>query len=210
MGDRPKTWAKWLPLAELWYNTSSHSATKLSPNEAVYGQPPPKLISFIPRTTRVPAVDEALKSRDEISNILQQNLKESQGRMKKFENHKKTEREFEVGNQVYLKFRPYHQMTTTLRWHQKLAVKFMGHTELLAEWVMWRTCLICLQVVDSPSVPHFPSHETSGELITIRTILPPIIVEGTIQAEPKRIVDRRLKRKGRCAGGIGQMGRDVD
>jgi len=36
----PKQWAKWLPLAEYWYNTSYHSALQLTPFEVLYGHPP--------------------------------------------------------------------------------------------------------------------------------------------------------------------------
>jgi transposase InsO family protein len=38
--DRPRDWARWLSLAEWAYNTSTHTSTKISPFEAVYGQPP--------------------------------------------------------------------------------------------------------------------------------------------------------------------------
>jgi hypothetical protein len=41
-GDRPKDWLRWLSLAEWSYNSSTHSSTKMSPFEAVYGYPPPK------------------------------------------------------------------------------------------------------------------------------------------------------------------------
>lgn len=36
----PKQWAKWLPLAEYWYNTSYHSALGRTPFEVLYGHPP--------------------------------------------------------------------------------------------------------------------------------------------------------------------------
>lgn len=98
VGDKPKSWAKWLPLAEWWYNTTTHSATKMFPFEVVYGYPPPKLISYESNTTRIAAVDEALKSREEISRLLHHNLKESQNRMRKFEDRKRTGREFIVGD----------------------------------------------------------------------------------------------------------------
>lgn len=36
----PHRWKHWLPLAEYWYNTSSHSALGHSPFEVLYGFPP--------------------------------------------------------------------------------------------------------------------------------------------------------------------------
>lgn len=39
--EAPKTWSKWLPLAEWWYNTTYHSAIRCTPFEVVFGQPPP-------------------------------------------------------------------------------------------------------------------------------------------------------------------------
>ena len=39
---------KWLPLAEWWYNTSYHTASKMTPYEVVYGKPPPVLLPYTP------------------------------------------------------------------------------------------------------------------------------------------------------------------
>jgi hypothetical protein len=38
--EKQHQWAPWLPLAEWWYNTTYHTATHMTPFEAVYGQKP--------------------------------------------------------------------------------------------------------------------------------------------------------------------------
>lgn len=42
-GNKPSQWSQWLPLAELWYNTSHHSALGMPPFKALYGQDPPSM-----------------------------------------------------------------------------------------------------------------------------------------------------------------------
>jgi hypothetical protein len=35
--ENKNQWAQWLPIAEWWYNTSYHTATRMTPFEVVYG-----------------------------------------------------------------------------------------------------------------------------------------------------------------------------
>jgi hypothetical protein len=65
-GDIPNQWARWLPLAEWWYNTNYHSATKMTPYEIVYGFPPPIHIPYFPRDSAVASVDEYLSTKEEV------------------------------------------------------------------------------------------------------------------------------------------------
>ncbi|XP_075670129.1 uncharacterized protein LOC142639876 [Castanea sativa] len=58
--DRPTKWAKWLYLAKYWFNTNYHTATKITPYEALYGFSPPQLVDYVPGTTQVAAVDSIL------------------------------------------------------------------------------------------------------------------------------------------------------
>jgi transposase InsO family protein len=59
--EKQNQWAQWLPLAEWWYNTSYHTATRMTPFEAVYGQKPPSVLSYLPGTSKVQAVDKHLQ-----------------------------------------------------------------------------------------------------------------------------------------------------
>jgi hypothetical protein len=83
-GDCPRGWLKWLSLAEWAYNTSVHTSTKISPFEAVYGFPPPRLMPFEAGTTKVQAMEKELKSREFILKLFKENIQDAQSRMKTF------------------------------------------------------------------------------------------------------------------------------
>lgn len=44
-GENPRTWFRFLHIAEYWFNTTHHSAIGMSPFQALYGRPPPSLLS---------------------------------------------------------------------------------------------------------------------------------------------------------------------
>lgn len=122
--DRPKDWAKWLPLPEYFYNTSVHTSTKVSPFEAVYGQPRPQMLPYESGATKVQAVDEELRSREFIANLIKENLQEAQAKMKYFADKKKGSQEFEIDDFVYLRLRPYQQMIVSMLRNLKIASRF--------------------------------------------------------------------------------------
>jgi len=72
--DSPRHWTYWLPWAEYWYNTTWHASIQMTPFEAIYGLPPPRLLTYVPGTTLVEAVDEVLCNHEQILAILQQNM----------------------------------------------------------------------------------------------------------------------------------------
>jgi hypothetical protein len=107
--DKPSLWVEWLPLAEYWFNTNYHTSTKLSPFEALYGYLPPRLIEFMPGLTRVATVEDLLKHRQQVVGLLEHNLVAAQARMKQQANKHRSEREFKVGDWVFLRLQPYRQ-----------------------------------------------------------------------------------------------------
>jgi hypothetical protein len=45
--ERKNQWAQWLPLAKWWYNKSYHTTNCMTPFEAVYGQNPQSVLSYM-------------------------------------------------------------------------------------------------------------------------------------------------------------------
>jgi hypothetical protein len=41
--NEPKKWCSWLSMAEWWFNTSYHTATKFTPFQCLYGFAPPQI-----------------------------------------------------------------------------------------------------------------------------------------------------------------------
>ena len=103
VGERPKDWIKWFPLAEWWYNTNYHTAIKTTPYQVVYGQPPPVHLPYIPGDSMVEAVDRSLQMREAAIKLLKFHLLRVQNWMKQQNDKGPSNRQFQVGDMVYLK-----------------------------------------------------------------------------------------------------------
>ena len=129
--DKPASWVEWLPLAEFWFNTNFHTSLKLTTFEVLYGYPPPRLMDYVPGTTKVDSVDAHLKSRQQLTSFLRHNLVAAQEIMKLYFDKHIAERSFAVGDQVFLRLEAYKQKS--LKHHQvkKLSPKYYGPFQLL-------------------------------------------------------------------------------
>jgi transposase InsO family protein len=107
VGDKPKEWTRWLSWAEWWYNTTYHSAIKMTPFEAVYGRAPPIIPTYNARSSSVDELDRTLQDRTKVLRILKDHLHAAQARMKQQADKHRSEREFEVGDWVFLRLQPY-------------------------------------------------------------------------------------------------------
>ncbi|KAK1427816.1 hypothetical protein QVD17_16511 [Tagetes erecta] len=129
--DQPKTWAVWIPWAEFWYNSTFHVSTGTSPFETVYGRRPPSVMQFISGEIRVESVAQELQDRDEALKQLKVHLANAQSSMKLQADKKRRDVQFSVGEWVYVKLKPYRQMSVKSRIHQKLAAKFFGPFQII-------------------------------------------------------------------------------
>jgi hypothetical protein len=194
-GETPKAWSHWLAMAEYWYNTNYHASSKLTPFETLYGILPPKLIEYIPGTSRNQAVDDTLWSREQTLSLLRHNLLAAQERQKSQYDRRHTERSFVPGNLVYLRLQPYRQKTLAIRKCLKLSPRFYGPflvTKKIGE-VAYRLDL------PSESKIHPVFHVSClkkklGQRSILLPTLPPVDSGGAIQPEPQKILQRRVRK----------------
>lgn len=117
---KPEKWSQWLPQAEFWYNTTFHSALGKSPFEVLYGRAPRQFAiqnSSLPGHTDVEAW---LRERAAMVPLIKQHLQRAQQRMKNQADKNRSERQFSVGDWVYLRLQPYVQTSVAPRASQKL------------------------------------------------------------------------------------------
>ncbi|KAK9733289.1 hypothetical protein RND81_04G057600 [Saponaria officinalis] len=124
--ERPKEWAKWIPLVEWWYNTNFQSSAQKTPYEIVYGQTPALHVPYVLRDSKVESVDRSLSAREECIKMLKFHLRRAQDRMKKQANKNRLEKELVVGDFAYVKLQPYRQQSVVHMTCAKLSPRYFG------------------------------------------------------------------------------------
>lgn len=119
----PTKWSQWLAQAEFWYNTTHHSTLGTTPFEVLYGHPPRHFGITSGDHSVVPELEEWLQNRAVMSDLIRQHLLRAQQKMKHQADKKRSVREFQVGDWVYLKLQPYVQFSLAHRSNQKLCFK---------------------------------------------------------------------------------------
>jgi hypothetical protein len=123
--EKQHQWAQWLPLVEWWYNTTYHTTTRMTPFEAVYGQKPPSVLSYLPGTSKVQAIDQTLTVQEDIHRTLKENLVMAQNRMKQQADQGHSERQFAEGDQVFLRLQPYKKTSLKAEQCQKASTQIL-------------------------------------------------------------------------------------
>ncbi|KAL1224617.1 putative mitochondrial protein [Cardamine amara subsp. amara] len=197
--DRPHLWSKWIPLAEWWYNTNFHTAIQMTPYEAVYGQPPPVHLPYLPGESKVAVVSQSLQDRENMLLILKFHLLRAQHRMKQLADQHRTERSFDIGDYVFVKLQPYRQQSVVMRSNQKLSPKYFGPYKIIDK---------CGEVaykleLPSGSAIHPVFHVSQLKVLVgdvhTTTQLPSVLLD-VLQKEPERVIQRKMvQRQGHAA-----------
>jgi transposase InsO family protein len=102
----PGNWFHWLHLAEYWYNTSYHSALGTTPFQVLFNRLPREFGTIQVDQCQVTDLAAWLREREIVWELLKQQLIRAQQRMKHQADKHRTEREFAVGDHVFLKLQP--------------------------------------------------------------------------------------------------------
>ena len=193
----PRRWSTYLPCAELWYNTTYHASTGMTPFQALYGRLPPTIPIYHHGGSSVQEVDISLEARDDLLRQLKCNLEGSINRMKQLADKKRWDISFEVGDLVFLRLHPYRQQTIFKRAHQKLASRFYGPYPVLQKLgaVAYK-----LQLPDGARI-HPVFHVSLlkkyvGDSAMPSTELQPVTDDGVVVLEPHKILDTRWVKQG--------------
>jgi hypothetical protein len=185
----PSKWHNWLSLAEFWYYSSWHSSLGGSPFEVLYGCSPRHLGIDPSSASSSTDLSTWLQERQVMKGLIKQHLSRAQDRMKRQADKGRSERQFQVGDMVYLKLQPYVQSSLAPRANQKLAFKFFGPF-----WVLSRVDAVAYKLQLPPSAAIHPvfhvsqlKHAVGDQMVS------PTLPEGDHEFQiPERILQFRM------------------
>ncbi|XP_020152763.1 uncharacterized protein [Aegilops tauschii subsp. strangulata] len=165
----------------------------MTPFQALYGFPPPMVAESALPDTICEDNENLLQNRELAVEVIKQNLIKAQARMKFFADRNRKEREFVVGDMVYLKIQPHRHTSLSLHRHIKLHFKFYGPFRVLSKIVNHAYKLLVpedCQLHDTFHVSQLKKH--IGPKVVPSSKLPLVGTDGTIIIEPEAILERKL------------------
>lgn len=151
-------------------------------------------------------LEELLKERDGMLEVIKDQLHRSQQLMKlKADSHRR-DVEYEVGDRVLVKIRPYRQRLVGKRINEKLSARFYRRFEVIA-----RIGKVAYKLKLPENVKIHPTFHVSqlkklvGESVETLEIPPQLTAEGVLETEPEVVVKRRRNEKTKKRRGLGEM-----
>lgn len=167
----------------------------MTPFEALYGYPPPFHIPYFPKDSSEPTMDTLLRYREETINLLKFHLTRVQNRMKQLTNRKRVEREFEIGDWVFMKLQTYAQHRQDVL---MLQPRYFGPFQILE-----KVGVVAYKLDLLNTLIHATIHVSQLKLAygtTTRVTLLPVEILKLKSLTPEVILERKMvKRRNRAA-----------
>ena len=125
------SWDKSLPYVEFSYNNSYQKSLKMAPFEVLYGRKCRTPLFWSQTGESQVFGPEILQEAEKQVHAVRQNLKIAQSRQKSYEDTRRRDLEFQIGDYVYLKVSP---MRGVKRFHtkRKLSPRYVGPFKIIA------------------------------------------------------------------------------
>lgn len=140
-------------------------------------------------------VDRSLAAREEAIKLLKFHLLRAQNRMTQYADKRRSDRNFSVGDYVYLKLQPYRQASLRRQVHNKLSPKYFGPYKILD-----KIGAVAYQLELPPDAAiHNVFHVSQLKLCTqpSAATAQPIPIGVLIQkGEPESILERKMVKRG--------------
>lgn len=198
--DSPAKWRKWLPMAEFWYNSSFHTSLGCSPFKALYGIEPN--FGTLPNLGSADgdAITDVAAERQAHLDLLREQLLRAQVRMKNQADKKRSDRQFQVGDDVLLKLQPYVQSSLVQRPSAKMALKFYGPYKVLSRVGATAYRLALPESSKIHPVFHISQLKPfTPNYSPVFAELPSVIDLSIGSFLPEHILERRMVKKGNAA-----------
>ncbi|XP_021979912.1 uncharacterized protein LOC110876036 [Helianthus annuus] len=103
----------------------------MSPFQALYGRSVPDCNAYIPGSSDTPSIDSSLQEHERLRKLLKANLLKAQQRMMSLANAHRMDKQFSVGDMVFLRLKDYRQHLVSSHASKKLSKRFYGPFKIL-------------------------------------------------------------------------------
>lgn len=131
--DQPKRSLDLLPWAELWHNTTYNVSIGMTPFFALYGKEASSFTEIQQGDSSNMMVEKEMLRRQGIINLIKVHLDRAKEKMKLQADQHRLHIEFNVGDWVFVKLKPYQQLIVAHRLYHKLSPRYFGPFQISAK-----------------------------------------------------------------------------